>query len=353
MIYTFNTRNNIIWQLVRNHFNTTAVDFNIEVNYHFQEFLRYLERKNLDYRKLNKALIPNRDKDKRELLLCFDTNKDSAINSYDEHILTVIFPLLNNTTVHSIHIGDFICPREYQNRVKELLSKNLRYVKNSVWMDSSQYFFIYINNVTRDEKKNVLENLYNEKTYIGYCDFTYENELKDLLAYTLSSVCIKKGNMIIFPSETADDHFHFFTKQGYKECPIIQEYYYSFLEYKIESSLLYHIDVSDSLNAICPFYINLSDVNVCVKPDKLKYLNNVKAKIMKRSGMNHFTIEDLQKLLKEKIRQNYIFNLHFDEWGNIRFNILFEIFCFDKRVKVMAAFKYIPDKSRIDLITLF
>lgn len=31
-----------------------------------------------------------------------------------------------------------------------------------------------------------------EKMYIGYCDFTYNNDLKDLLAYILGSVCIKK-----------------------------------------------------------------------------------------------------------------------------------------------------------------
>ena len=49
--------------------------------------------------------------------------------------------------------------------------------------------------------------------------------------------------------------------------------------------------------------------------------------------MENFKEEDLCKLLKEKIRQNYIYNLDYDEWGNVRFNILFEILCLDKKLK--------------------
>ena len=74
---------------------------------------------------------------------------------------------------------------------------------------------------------------------------------------------------------------------------------------------------------------------------------------MKRSGMEEFSENDLIKLLKEKIRQNYIFNLEFDRWGNIKFNILFEIICMKKKTKILAAFKYNPKKNEVDLITLF
>lgn len=69
--------------------------------------------------------------------------------------------------------------------------------------------------------------------------------------------------------------------------------------------------------------------------------------------MEEFNDEDLSKLLKEKIRQNYIFNLEYDSWGNVRFNILFEVLCLNKKTKMLAAFKYSPTDNRIDLITLF
>ena len=158
---------------MRNPLNTTAEQFNIEVNYHFQEFLRYLNNKGIEYKKLCRALIPNRDKDKEELLLCFDTNKDLNMCNYGQHILEIIFPLLNDTTVHSVHIGDFICKSQYQERAKKLLFSNLKFLNYTLYIDSSQYFFVYLNNITRAEKKKLLEKLNDERMYIGYCNFTY------------------------------------------------------------------------------------------------------------------------------------------------------------------------------------
>ena len=353
MIFTLNTRNNIIWETIRNRLNTTTEEFNAEINFQFKEFLNYLFSKKIEYKQLKSALIPNRDKDKYELLFCFGANINPNISFYEQYILEIIFSLLNSKTTHSIHIGDFIRDNKYQEKASELLFQNLIYIKNSIWIHSSQYYFVYINNITKSEQSRLLNELMKEKMYIGYCDFTYNNDLKDLLAYILGSVCIKKGNKILFPCITQDDNFYSFKDKGYLEYPIKKELYYSFLDYKIESSLVYAIDVSDSINAICPFYIDLSKVDINIESKKLDYLKREKANIIKRSGMEEFNDEDLSKLLKEKIRQNYIFNLEYDSWGNVRFNILFEVLCLNKKTKMLAAFKYSPTDNRIDLITLF
>lgn len=353
MIFTLNTRDNILWDIIRNHLKVSPKEFNTEINFHFQYFLNYMNSKQIEYNQLKSALIPNRDKDKYELLLCFDTNLNPNITFYEELILEIIFSLLNKNTVHSIHTGDFICERKYQEKAYELLSKNLIYIKNSTWIYSSQYYFVYLNNVTKSEYNRLLEGLEEEKMYVGFCNFTYNNDFKDLLAYILGSKCIKKGDKIIFPSITLEESFYSFKDKGYLEYPIEEKLYFSFLDYKIESSLIYAIDVSNSINAICPFYIDLSNVSINVKSEKLEYLKLEKANIMKRSGMEEFSENDLIKLLKEKIRQNYIFNLEFDRWGNIKFNILFEIICMKKKTKILAAFKYNPKKNEVDLITLF
>lgn len=353
MIFTFNVRDNIIWEIIRNHFNTTPEEFNNEINLQFEEFLDYLKNRKIEYKQLKSALIPNRDKDKYELLFCFDTNINPKISCYGQRILELIFSLLNSKTVHSIHTGDFIIEDMYQRKAHELFFNNIKYVKKSIWIYSSQYYFVYVNNVTKSERKQLLEELLQEEMYIGYCDFTFNNDLKDLLAYVLSSTCIKKGNKILFPCVSLDECFYSFEYKGYIEVPIEQELYFSFLDYKIESSLIYAIDVNDSVNAVAPFYIDITTVDIEIESNKLDYLKMNKANIIKRSGMENFKEEDLCKLLKEKIRQNYIYNLDYDEWGNVRFNILFEILCLDKKIKMLAAFKYNPRDNKINLITLF
>lgn len=42
MIFTLNTRNNIIWETIRNRLNTTPEEFNAGINFQFKEFLNYL-----------------------------------------------------------------------------------------------------------------------------------------------------------------------------------------------------------------------------------------------------------------------------------------------------------------------
>lgn len=98
MIFTFNVRDNIIWEIIRNHFNTTPEEFNNEINLHFEEFLDYLKNRKIEYKQLKSALIPNRDKDKYELLFCFDTNINPKISCYGQRILELIFSLLNSKT---------------------------------------------------------------------------------------------------------------------------------------------------------------------------------------------------------------------------------------------------------------
>ena len=149
MIFTLNTRNNIIWETIRNRLNTTPEEFNTEINFQFKEFLNYLFSKKIEYKQLKSALIPNRDKDKYELLFCFDTNINPNISFYEQYILEIIFSLLNSKTTHSIHTGDFICDNKYQEKASELLFQNLIYIKNSIWIHSSQYYFVYINNITK------------------------------------------------------------------------------------------------------------------------------------------------------------------------------------------------------------
>ena len=82
MIFTLNTRNNIIWETIRNRLNTTTEEFNAEINFQFKEFLNYLFSKKIEYKQLKSALIPNRDKDKYELLFCFGANINPNISFY-------------------------------------------------------------------------------------------------------------------------------------------------------------------------------------------------------------------------------------------------------------------------------
>lgn len=355
-IYTFNARNNDIWNFVRRKFEPSPKRFYDEVNYYFEDFREYLEGKGVSYQALHNALIPCHDPKKRELLLCFDTNRNRKLCDYGQYILERVFSLLDRDSAHSILTGDYIVEEKYQERAYELLKKGLKLYRQIRWVHSEQYYFVYVNNITRNRAETMLQALKEENLYIGYGNFTFGSDLKDLLAYLLGSVCIKYKDKILFPSESEgeEERFYHFQRHGYRLIPIKPEYYFSFLDYKIETDFCDEMDKTDSLNCICPFYVDLSQVNVKVPEEKITYLRQAKARIMKRSGFELFGTEEMEDLLKQKLRQNYIFNLEFDKiHQTIKFNISFEVFCLDKRARILAAFAYEPDQNLVRLITLY
>jgi hypothetical protein len=149
-----------------------------------------------------------------------------------------------------------------------------------------------------------------------------------------------------------------FEKYGFSIKSLHDSYYYLFLSHKIERRL-FPKDIDDVSHSLCMlthkidkldnFYINVSSA-------KLTYLKENKEGIMKRLGLLKCSVNDLEKMIKEKIGKHYIFNLVTSSAdGALIFNIMLEIFVenINKKFKVLIALKYIYDDKTLSLITLF
>jgi len=68
----------------------------------------------------------------------------------------------------------------------------------------------------------------------------------------------------------------------------------------------------------------------------------------------NFERETIEALIKSKLNGNYIYNLHYNEYNVMKFNILIEV----ERpagfpARLLAALEYIPSRKCLRVITLY
>ena len=53
------------------------------------------------------------------------------------------------------------------------------------------------------------------------------------------------------------------------------------------------------------------------------------------------------------VYNNYIYNIEKNEFGDLKFNVLIELFENSERKNALISLKYIPEKNELRLITMF
>ena len=111
-----------------------------------------------------------------------------------------------------------------------------------------------------------------------------------------------------------------------------------------------------SLNSISTQVVPLDECEVEVEEAKLRYLKSEKVGSMKRSGLLALSKEELQKQIKERLRENYIFNMELLEEHNVmKFNTILNLRADDTDAlfKMLLSLEYKPSERRVRLITMF
>ena len=105
------------------------------------------------------------------------------------------------------------------------------------------------------------------------------------------------------------------------------------------------------LNLFCnPKY---EKIKVIIDERKLKYLMTKKTGDMKTLGLLNVTKEELEKKILINVYSNYIYNIEKNEFGDLKFNVLIELFENGERKNALISLKYIPEKNELRLITMF
>jgi hypothetical protein len=361
-IHTINARDNVMLEVARDYFSLSPESMRLQIHLLKNELERILKTKKINYNDLKSSLIP--DKKKKEIVLVFDW---SLIDNdwYGNEVFKALIPILNKDSCHSILVGDYLGNNFDQQFLYESLSETINVRNTSEYKHSSQYYMVYINNLSHAMFSKFDDELKHYNPYIGYADMTYSSTLKTLLSTMLVDLCIKHKNIILQPHESDRDESHDVNMSGYPFeennfiCKSISSDLYGvLLSYKIERPVIdgFEEDTYFALNAINLKPQALDSMDVVVEDAKMKYLQSFKGGSLSVAGLEHYSSKDLASEIKRKINSSYIYSMSYSkEHDTAKFNILLEFKNpkHSQPVKLLAGMKYIPTKNTLHLITLF
>ncbi len=360
-IFTVNASGYLLLEIMKDYFSLSDSVMNSQMSHMFNELLSILEKKKINYSELKNSLIPR--KDRKEIGLVFDTQKITNSN-YGHIIFTNLIPLLNKESCHSILSGDYIGSPKYESILHYLFLQEIVPLshKNFNYIHSSQFFIIYINNLSPKMFRDLIVRLHNFESFVGYFDLTNHSAMKSYLSNILAHDGIKHKKTIIMSHENDRSNSENINLRGYPfeqfghSIISLQEYYFGiFLSYKIEREIMQSVDKDRefSLNAISP---NVSPIQLVeIEDKKFEYLKTRKIGSLKKASISNFSKSKLERIILGKINSNYIYNLQYiNEYKTAKFDIIIELLnCYDEIIKITLGLEYLPEQNKLRLITLY
>ncbi|ENZ5625263.1 hypothetical protein ACGWZA_000378 [Enterococcus hirae] len=311
-----------------------------------------LNTNSIKYEELKSALIPPDAKKHFDFALIFDSSKIEDI-WYGRPIYTILFDTL--TTEHfeksknSIFSGDLL----YQ---EPGFIESIKNIENQLDIilhpNQTDYFTIFISNLTQNQKKILDEAFKSEDFYVGAVNWTLKNDyLKRSLL--LPANTLKCRNILLFPSveegyismleEVIPDYF--------KIVYIPEHLYNSFLSYNYHSAV-YSVNKDYSLNILNPEHAEtISNFELIVEPLKFeKYLKIEKSHVISELSTaqeKQLTLEEFTSLVSKSISNN-IFNIELNEHVT-KFNTILDT----EEKRLIFSFEYNKEKQIIRLLTAY
>ncbi len=309
---------------------------------------------------LKSAIVPKTDK--YEAAFIFYSRRIES-GFYGRSVFDAFMPLLDNATTQSVRVGD--CLGSDQQLIRSILESSIVSCQALNYEHSSNFYCIYINNLSKSRISIIHDGLSKFSGYCGYVPTTKEVTARVYFSTTLMSFFLKNKDRIITSHENDrldDENINLggypFEQYGYQHLSIREDYFETFLHYKIERPKLNGSDFDSqmALSSISNTYIPIESCELIVEENKYKYLLEKKFGSLKRSGLNEGGIKDLKQKIREKINSNYIYNMNYlDDHDVMKFNIILEFLSedYDYPVRLNTCFEFDPQERTIRLITLY
>ena len=359
-ILTLNARSYILFECIQDQFGLSTSQMRKEITSLYSETVAVLKTKGIEYSELKSALVPKTDK--YEAAFIFDSRRIES-GFYGRSVFKAFMPFLDKTTTQSVRVGD--CLGSEQQLIRNILESSIVSCRDLNYEYSSNFYCIYINNLSKSRISIIHDGLSQFCGYCGHIPTTKEVAARIYFSTTLMSFFLKKKNIIITSHESDRlDHENVnlggypFEQFEYQHLSIREDYFEIFLHYKIERPKLDGSDFDSrmALSSISNTYIPIESCKLIIEENKYKYLFEKKFGSLKRSGLDEGGIEDLKRKVREKINSNYIYNMNYLENHDvIKFNIVLEFLSKDHEypVRLNASFEFNPQERTIRLITLY
>jgi len=358
-IYTLDARENIFLEVTKEYHSLDDKVMHNEINDMFSQLIEILVSKNIKYSDLKSCLIPKNDK--KEIGLVFDTTQIES-SSYADAVFSKLLPMLQEESKHSILCGDYIGDNSIQNELFFRFYSEIIQVNKFDYKHSSQFYIIYINNLSNNAFDNLRSKLKEYQPFSGFFDLTNQSFIKSYLSTILVNNCIKIENKILLGHEDDRDNSeninlvgYPYEESGYNIFSLQGIYFGVFLSYKIEREVYkgFESDIDFSLNSISPIISKIKTIEI--EDEKFDYLLEYKSGKMKKASLISSSKEELIELIKKKINSNYIYNMtNLKSYNTFKFDILIELLNeMNEIVKVTIGFEYLPKHAKLRLITLY
>lgn len=360
-IFTLESRENFYLEVMKENFKLSDKQMYDAIQQAFNHFIENLHsKKRIDYKALRNVLTPNINK--KEIALVFDSSKIKSV-WYGYEVFDKVIPIFDKKTKHSILSGDLIINQNFYYW-KEIFFEELISEKNTDFLNINDCYIVYINNLSNTLFNKFHDQLSSYEPYIGFIDTTSQTNLKTILSFILCKVAIVDEKEIILPYEDEDWETDIntqglpFDKNNFSIKSVPSLYYDLFLSYKIEREDIkgYSLDTQIALNAITPIVKDLEKLNIEIEDSKFDYLKTAKEGKLKKAQLENYSIKDFEKLIKEKIKDNYIYEMsELREFNVIKFNVIIEleVLYSKENVKCQVTLHYQPEENKLKLITFF
>lgn len=358
-IFTLNARDNVMLEVIRDHFNLTHSVMHREIQEMLLATQDALASKEIRYADLKSALVPRVDHNEAGFL--FDS-QCIASDWYGLEVAKKMLPLFDHRTTQSVLCGDLI--GKDQNRIFDILDESLILSRSFDFVHGNGLYCVYVNNLSDTTLKKFHLDLGEFPAYVGVIPATFSSRAKTFLSMTLTNSYLKHRNFIIMGHEDdcpIEENVNMlgypFEKFGYTIRSLQSSHFELFLSYKIEREVFpgFEVDTEMSLNAVTDEVLPLADFRIYLETAKHGYLKSKKRGKLEKAGIAQLSLNELAQLIKSKIAANYIYNLEYLEEHNVvKFNLMIEIPRTDGGfpTRILVAMEYLPLTKTLRVITL-
>lgn len=361
-IHTLNARNNIMLEVMQDYFKLSPEHMFQEIQRLRQSVEDVLSIKGISYDALKSALVP--DRQRREIAFVFDTLEIES-DWYGNDVFKHLIPLLEKESSHSILVGDYLDRPGQIEEVFDAFEESVLLNKNVEFQHPTQFYIVYINNLSDAMVEKIDEGLSEYKGYVGLADMTYSSRFKVYLSTMLVNLCVKHKKIILQGHEPDRDNSenvnmigYPFEENGFKCCSLSDDLMGVLLSYKIERPVFsgFESDTHFSLNSVTVNPLPIDNFEIKIDDAKLDYLKREKAGSMSRAGLASVDNSELAAIIRAKVNSSYIYNLSYNkDYNVIKFNVILEIGADQDSgsTRLLASLAYQPSEKVLRLITLY
>jgi hypothetical protein len=361
-LHTLNARGHVMLEVMRDYFNLSPERMLREIQGLRRTAEDALARKEISYDRLKSALVP--DRKRREVAFVFDS-KAIESSSYGYDVFERMIPLFDKKSNHSVLDGDYLDRPGQASQLFDAFDEAVELRRDVVFHHPTQFFVVYINNLTDAMVRRFDEGLRGYPPYVGLADMTFSSRFKIYLSTMLVNSFIKHGTVILqghepdrSPDEDVNMSGYPFEENGYVCRSVSGDLMGALLSYKIERPVFpgFETDTEFALNAVSATPMALDDFRIDVEEAKLDYLKSQKVGSMARAGLMTVDTARLAAIIRKKVSDSYIYNMMFDAEHNVtKFNIIIELRDVEngKPTRLLAALEYRPVDKVLRLITFY